>query len=121
MRAVTMPGRAELRAAVERESARRMRSKAGLPMVVLVEIADLDREGAGGAGDGTEIADVTVAADPDGRSVGDRSGVEPFVEAGGATADEGMGRRGHLAAALGGEGSGAVERLGGVWVGRHDG
>ena len=70
----------------------------------LVEIADLNGQGAVGAGDRTKIADVAVAADPDRRTVGQRDaipGAEPLVELRRAAPDIGVGRGSHLAVTLG--------------------
>ena len=72
----------------------------------LVEVADLDGERAIGAGDGAEIADMAIAANPDGRPIGDGDAVrriEPFIEADCAAADIGVSGRGHFQVARFGE------------------
>jgi hypothetical protein len=66
----------------------------------LVEVADFDFDFAVGAGDGAEVADVAVAADPDGRAL--RKGVvvgslEPLVELQCVAADVGVGAASHFA------------------------
>ena len=51
----------------------------------LIEIANLDFDLATSVCDGSEIADVTIAADPDGRALGRRapiSTLQPFIEIG---------------------------------------
>jgi hypothetical protein len=65
----------------------------------LVEVADFDFDFAVGVGDGAEVADVTVAADPDGRALGEFfAGVlrKPLVELERVAAYVGVGRTGHL-------------------------
>ena len=65
----------------------------------LVEVADLDFDLAVGVGYRAEVADVAVAADPDGRALRELvagAGLEPFVELEGVAADVGVGRTCHL-------------------------
>ena len=67
----------------------------------LIEVADLDFYMAIGIGDRAEVADVAVAADPDGWAFGERvlrDGVEPLVELEGIAANVGVGGARHLAA-----------------------
>jgi hypothetical protein len=65
----------------------------------LVEIPDLDQNPAFRIGKGTEIADMTVAANPDGRTVRQfaaAAAVEPLVKLGGVATHIGVGRTRHL-------------------------
>lgn len=65
----------------------------------LVEVTDLDVDLALGIGHRAQVADVAVAADPDGRTFGQAAGlgfIEPVVEAQGAAAHVGVGRAGHF-------------------------
>ena len=85
----------------------------------LVQVAYLHGQRAPGAGDGAEIADMAVAADPHRRAL--RQGgvrvAQPFVKLRGAAAHVGVGRGGHLAVALGRQQLGALLRVG--MLGRH--
>ena len=81
----------------------------------LVQVADLDGQRAVGTGDGPEVADMAVAADPDGRTGGDRvavGGFEPLIKAVGASADVGVGGGRHFQVAPGGQALRSV-----VWIG----
>ncbi len=68
----------------------------------LVEVADLDFDLAVGVGDGAEVADVAVPADPDGWTLGKLCGrvcFEPLVELKRASTYVGVGGASHLQAA----------------------
>ena len=65
----------------------------------LVEVSDLDFDFAIGVSNGSEVADVAVAADPDGRTLGKLvagPGFEPLVELEGVAADVGVCGARHL-------------------------
>ena len=59
----------------------------------LIKVADLDCDLATSVRDRSEIADMTIAADPDWRAPGRRaviSTLQPFIEFGGTSPDEGL-------------------------------